>query len=300
MTYNVDVKNFDMYQQQYKNSTSVFKQSIFLDHTLSNSLLENKSEYQKETYMLFDSYLNKKFNTHYLQSNYNWFIDNMNEGLIMTYDPYIFMEKLNTFGLTEYDSYFENNNGALSPIIDNIFYLNEFEKNKSKIEQFINKCGYFISNTHIDSHNTNVIHVQVEPKFITECTDTVYNTYNNKIYHITLGAKYDKIKNNGLIPKAYNKRAEHPERVYFYPFNLTQNQLKLQANTLFKQNNTYNEQYLQYVTDKGLEIILLEIDLSKYNKLKYRFFWDPNHPQGIFTYEPVHPVCVDAIKTIYI
>jgi len=57
---------------------------------------------------------------------------------------------------------------------------------------------------------------------------------------------------------------------------------------------------MKYVTKKGLKIDILKIDLYKYQNIKYRFFQDPNHPQGIFTYEPVHPECVELYKSFYV
>ena len=131
----------------------------------------------------------------------------------------------------------------------------------------------------------------------------IQNKCNGILYHITIGNKYDKIINNGLIPKSYKKKAYYPERIYFYQSNLLNNpytDLRLQAKYLYKNGDTFVDTVKKYVTDKGLSVIILKIDLYKYDKVKYRFFQDPIHPQCIFTYEPIHPVCVELYDSFYL
>ena len=69
--------------------------------------------------------------------------------------------------------------------------------------------------------------------------------------------------------------------IYFYQSNLLNNpytDLRLQAKYLYKKGDTFVDTVKKYVTDKGLSVIILKIDLYKYDKVKYRFFRDPNHP----------------------
>ena len=170
-----------------------------------------------------------------------------------------------------------------------------------EIKQYINNMGYFISNSYIDtvlSEYGQVIHIQVEPKFIIEATDEIYKL--NYLYHITLGVKYDKIKNKGLIPKSYCKKVYHPDRIYFYYKELDDFNFINQAKSLYKNDNEYIDNVKKFINDKGLEIVILKIDLSKYNKLQYRFFYDPNQMLSVFTYEVIHPDCVSFYKSFYI
>ena len=107
------------------------------------------------------------------------------------------------------------------------------------------------------------------------------NDERKKLSKVLKENKYDKIINNGLIPKSYKKKAYHPERIYFYQSNLLNNpytDLRLQAKYLYKKGDTFVDTVKKYVTDKGLSIIILKIDLYKYDKVKYRFFQDSNHP----------------------
>ena len=161
--------------------------------------------------------------------------------------------------------------------------------------------GYFISDSYVDtvlSQYGQVIHIQIEPKFIIEATEEIYK--QNYLYHITLASKYDKIKNIGLIPKSYCKKVYHPDRIYFYYKELDDFNFKKQAKSLYKNDDDYIDNVKNYLTDKGLEIVILKIDLSKFNKLQYRFFYDPNQMLSVFTYEVIHPDCVSFYKSFYI
>ena len=186
-------------------------------------------------------------------------------------------------------------------VLSEYFFNPNYDKNKSKIsnlyESYLNKKykdNFLNSNyyTYIDILNEGLI------KFIIEATDEIYKL--NYLYHITLGVKYDKIKNKGLIPKSYCKKVYHPDRIYFYYKELDDFNFINQAKSLYKNDNEYIDNVKKFINDKGLEIVILKIDLSKYNKLQYRFFYDPNQMLSVFTYEVIHPDCVSFYKSFYI
>ena len=187
-------------------------------------------------------------------------------------------------------------------VLSEYFFNPNYDKNKSKIsnlyESYLSKKykdNFLSSNyyTYID-----ILNEEVEPKFIIEATDEIYKL--NYLYHITLGVKYDKIKNKGLIPKSYCKKVYHPDRIYFYYKELDDFNFINQAKSLYKNDNEYIDNVKKFINDKGLEIVILKIDLSKYNKLQYRFFYDPNQMLSVFTYEVIHPDCVSFYKSFYI
>ena len=187
-------------------------------------------------------------------------------------------------------------------VLSEYFFNPNYDKNKSKIsnlyESYLSKKykdNFLNSNyyTYID-----ILNEEVEPKFIIEATDEIYKL--NYLYHITLGVKYDKIKNKGLIPKSYCKKVYHPDRIYFYYKELDDFNFINQAKSLYKNDNEYIDNVKKFINDKGLEIVILKIDLSKYNKLQYRFFYDPNQMLSVFTYEVIHPDCVSFYKSFYI
>ena len=170
-------------------------------------------------------------------------------------------------------SYVDNHN-ALTKVLQVVIYSKDYQLHKKQLKQYIEKCGYFISSIYTEDKLTNI---QFEPKYIYELTsnnlsgsnsdliydknnDMIQNKCNGILYHITIGNKYDKIINNGLIPKSYKKKAYHPERIYFYQSNLLNNpytDLRLQAKYLYKNGDTFVNSVKKYVTDKGLSIIIL-------------------------------------------
>ena len=288
----ITIDNFYNYLKQYQQNKSVLSEYFFI-------LNNNK---QRKISKLYESYLNKKYNHNFLNANYYNYVDILNEGLIMTQNYNTFIDKLSTLNLIDYDAYIlDTNNNYLTKIIECIFIYDEYMNRENDIKQYIDKMGYFISDSYVDtvlSQYGQIIHIQIEPKFIIEATDEIYK--QNYLYHITLGVKYDKIKNIGLIPKSYCKKVYHPDRIYFYYKELDNFNFKNQAISLYKTEDDYIDNVKKYITDKGLEIVILKIDLSKYNKLKYRFFYDPNQMLSVFTYEVIHPDCVSFYKSFYI
>lgn len=289
----ITIDNFYNYLKQYQQNKSVLSEYFFIP---------NNNNKQRKISKLYESYLDKKYNHNFLNANYYNYIDILNEGLIITQNYNTFIDKLSTLNLTDYDAYILNtNNNYLTKIIECIFIYDEYLNRENDIKQYIDKMGYFISDCYVDtilSQYGQIIHIQIEPKFIIEATDEIYK--QNYLYHITLGAKYDKIKNIGLIPKSYCKKVYHPDRIYFYYKELDDFNFKNQAISLYKTEDNYIDNVKKYITDKGLEIVILKIDLSKYNKLKYRFFYDPNQMLSVFTYEVIHPDCVSFYKLFYI
>ena len=288
----ITIDNFYNYLKQYQQNKSVLSEYFFIPNN-------NK---QRKISKLYESYLEKKYNHNFLNANYYNYVDILNEGLIMTQNYNTFIDKLFTLNLIDYDAYIlDTNNNYLTKIIECIFIYDEYMNRENDIKQYIDKMGYFISDSYVDtvlSQYGQIIHIQIEPKFIIEATDEIYK--QNYLYHITLGVKYDKIKNIGLIPKSYCKKVYHPDRIYFYYKELDDFNFKNQAISLYKTEDDYIDNVKKYITDKGLEIVILKIDLSKYNKLKYRFFYDPNQMLFVFTYEVIHPDCVSFYKSFYI
>jgi hypothetical protein len=101
---------------------------------------------------LYESYLDKKYNHNFLNANYYNYIDILNEGLIITQDYNTFIDKLSTLNLTDYDVYIlDTNNNYLTKIIECIFIYDEYLNRENDIKQYIDKMGYFISDSYIDS-----------------------------------------------------------------------------------------------------------------------------------------------------
>lgn len=257
---------------------------------------------------LYENYIINKYGPKNLNWNYYNFI---NESLIKTYEYDKLINKILSLLIDyknnvdyQYDcNNFQNSN---TKIIQFIFLEDVYNKIENKLNNIINFYGFFISQLIKEDNN---VYIQIEPKYIEEATDFIYNNCKGILYHITIENLYNKIKNNGLIPKSLNKKSYHPERIYFYfsENNISLQQFKIQANNLFKNYKGYFLPYLNnYIIDNKLNVLILKIDLNKYKqltylnnreseKLHYRFFYDPNHPQAVFTYDSIHPACVDIL-----
>lgn len=313
-------ENKKLYENKKLNKISDF---LYCSESINNTqLLKNKSDIQIKYINLYETYLKQWLNINTSCINfYNEHINSLNEGLIMSYNYDIVINKfqketqLSTVNIDFFKDTYDKNE-TKSIVIE--LYLDEYYKKEKLIKRFINKCGYFISVQKIYKEY-NEIFLEIEPKYIVELTspdpkfdliydkenDNIKNKCNGILYHMTLGAYYDKIKNIGLIPKAKNKKSNHPQRIYFYQSNklgnnISKNMFINQALNFYKPDGKYTDSVKQFLKNGKLEIIILKIDLYKYQSLKYRFFQGPNHSQGIFTYEPVHPICVDLYTSFYI
>ena len=286
---------------------------------LNESLLLNKTPLQKNFINLYETYIHTYIDINSYYNLYDKYIDSINEGLIYTYPNDIFIKSfIKETGISDMFYQFIINN-TNTKIIQIILYLDEYDLFYNKIKQYIYKCGYFILICQKDIES-NQVSLLIEPKYIVEITskddkfdqiydgnnDNVKNKCNGILYHITLASKYNKILNTGLIPKSGNKRSNHPERIYLFPKNklkiLNKSIFEIYAKRLYYKVGTteYIDSVKPYIFDNKLEIAVLKIDLYKYPQLKYRFFEDPNWSDAVFTYEPVHPICVDLYDTFYI
>lgn len=325
--YSKPYRTFSEYLKQYKelkllnNNNTLGRAHIKFNYESSdwdNYKLDNKTPEHKKMINLYENYLHIRTSVFIDVDSYNKHINKLNEGLIMSYNYNVIFDKfISETGVSDAFIDFLDNKKAETKEISIILYLDEYNELKDNINKFIFKCGYFISLIKKDEKE-NTIWLQIEPKYIVELTsedrskDLIYDKENNDIknkcngilYHMTLGKYYDKIKNNGLIPKAKNKRSTHPERIYFYQSNklpfINNLYFKDQAELFYKHNGKYINSVKPFLKDGKLEIVILKIDLYKYQSFRYRFFQDPNHIQGIFTYEPIHPVCVDLYTSFYI
>lgn len=229
------------------------------------------------------------------------YIDYLNEGLTMSDTTQGFIDKLSSYLEKQNETY---NIGFDTPE-PNVYLVyvtllkDTYNKYKDDIQHILNVTGYYISdiqNDFIDGLNVEFIYF--EPKYMYECTDYIFNETDQICYHITLSALYDKMGRNGLIPKAGNKKTKHLERVYLIePGEYSKMYFVQQAIMLFKDGVKYrNSIKTQYLNQNNkLSISVLKIDFNKDNTVKHRFFKDPNHKQGIFVYNTIHPKCVSVL-----
>ena len=225
--------------------------------------------------------------------------NNVNEGLIKTYNPditYSILQRVfriydHEIFIDSYDSqikYAFNDNNLNFPMeinIDQYITLNEI----LGIEKKINLCGYIISTIII-----NDILYKTTYEFIEKNKNNIFNNISflidakydvsinmNKlkdiyIYHITHIKYKDKILTNGLIPKSKNKLSYHLDRIYFET-NITQ------------LNNLATQLY-----PGETNLIYLKINIKD---ITCKFYQDPNYSSGIYTFENIPPNQIEILNT---
>ena len=165
--------------------------------------------------------------------------------------------------------------------------------------------GYEISDIS-KNEDISYIDIYLDPLFIEEMTNKVYNEYNGILYHISDKRKYNKFIHTGIIPK-------NNEFIKSKIFDDTY------INTFFKYSDrTYFYLIPDYISDKAKkkylidkakdlnrkhnykELVVMKVDLKKtgiYNKkllsTQYRFFEDPRAQNAVFTRETINPNYVE-------
>ena len=271
----------------------------------------------------------------------HWFLY---EGLTKTVDFDTAIDKLKYYvnsGLIlnvdkEINPMFKNKTPHIIIVIEKQIY-DILETNKeasvlyNELLMQINNLGYYISKQQQikiqapDTNSYDCILYTLEPKFIIDVTDIVYDKFDGILYHITLSKNIEKIKNKGFIPrnsKSFN--FDYPDRVYMFtripPDNFKMNMLnfitykkKQIKQDLEKSVNDYMSgkitlQELKYKYNHRYDYnswIIIKVNLKDKrtyiednNATKYRFFDDPNSLGGIFTYENIDPLCLNIQKEI--
>lgn len=115
--------------------------------------------------------------------------------------------------------------------------------------------------------NNSNIKIIFESKF----DEKVEDKYD-KLYHVTVSNKVNKIKKVGLSPKSNHRLSNHPDRVY-----LTVDPNKILISFL----------NLDKLYGKNVEYEILEIDNSGSDNIE--LYYDPNFDDGFYTYDNIHP-----------
>lgn len=151
---------------------------------------------------------------------------------------------------------------------------------KDKIESISKFYGYFIAGEYIERNN----HVYIIETIygVTELTDYVYNECKGALYHITNIRNANKILTQGLCTKSRNKRATHPERIYF---------------TIANNEDVLNDLALNLYPDGNYTI--LKINLNENIEHKCKFFINAAYEEyGVWTCDMIAPKCIKILTEI--
>jgi hypothetical protein len=254
---------------------------------------------------------------------YEKFINQLNEGLIMThglnYIDSLFRIVLNKI-IINYDLVINNTNKT--------FDL-EFQNNLEKIPiilDFINNYGYFPSFIYLELNNGMRNSFKYKDDFFKNfkysnfrsikitCEQKFGDTIPiNRLYHITPSPNLEKILKKGLAPRSYNKIAYTTSRIYLgYNQEDTEKLAVRLFNLLDIDYKNTSPEYKEF-RKKCNTYCLLEINIPSIEEYKkdnkftkdndirdiIRFYNDPNFSEkGCFTYNNIRPEWITYIKDI--
>ena len=183
------------------------------------------------------------------------------------------------------------NNGMYAAILVALL-----DDNVDVIEQAMEAKGFFRSKPTDDKllsdrKNRRWIDVRFEPKFPDDVTEEIHRKYNC-LYHLSPKSFEVAITMFGF--KASNKNADYrysEDRVYFLKGDANDADIQALVNTLYiqAQNKHYPNLSPKYV--------LFKIDLAKLGN-EYRFFYDINEPEGIYSTKDIPPSVIVGKKEI--
>lgn len=231
--------------------------------------------------------------------NYNEFVEQLKEGLILTHDITRYSSVITDFLSQLKIKYDINIKDKLEFELTIHLNLLPIEFPYNDVVSMINhRCyvlGYFPSYYWITlkngiknefkeiinlTDNTKDVCIKFEAKY----EDGLYtnNVYcPDKLYHLSYQDYKNKIIKNGLYPKSKNRLSVHPDRIY-----------------LFKDIDKYIDllyslKFSDKINNISKDYILLEIDCRKYPLILHT---DPNYRVGYFTYDHINPVDIKFLK----
>lgn len=169
------------------------------------------------------------------------------------------------------------------PVNDEIVVITIYSYNNDfpKLKEFMTACGWFFS---YEDWNDEVYEISFEKHF----QESVNDFYNgDTLYHLTPKSRVRKIMTIGLTPKTCSKKSYHPERIYLFTKELSQDEL---YNWIFQFSECENEKTIK----QGY--VVLKIDRSKCPNIK--IFADPNLDGGVFTVDNIPPTAITIEKEV--
>jgi len=235
------------------------------------------------------------------------------EGLIQTYPVKSTIHGLSTLMKVhnlkiKYNSVGNSSNKTLSHIHIMFNIYNSIDGDL--IVNFFNKCGWQLglvidkktevfkdSNKLLNYNSIKDIYKFIfRAKFEMEISKKDYPEY---LYHITPKIYLNKILKTGLKPKGLSKLFNHKPGIYLFDFISEENTLDLVKELDAKRNKTENTIYNNiYNTTYINTYYILKIEVPNHDLFK--LFIDPDLPNGYFTLDNIHPLCIKNVEEIII
>lgn len=245
--------------------------------------------------------------------NFKDYIDNLNEGLIKTYDGnYTIENTLDDLKLLGFNvsGYFKDDMIHLkvfnfstidSSQINNFFDLlaakltNQFAWFPATVEIVLlnnmsNKINY--NEDYLLQNHKNILNIEIT--YDSKFDDEELNV-PSKLYHLSIKEYKNKINKYGLYPKSKSKKSSHIDRIYLCK-NISDCRLLIpQMKIIYNQEKITNHVNLKNLKwNKNIEYVIYEIDNSDKN---IKIFKDPRYKDlGYYTLDNISPNKLKVIE----
>ena len=207
--------------------------------------------------------------------SYSFYQDKLYERLeesLNTSDKFFLKLLKNIDGISDYEIL---NNFSIKISIDD-----KFDINSEYFKSFLNFSNYQIAN-----HLSNSIYLTgVKPKVL---------EYKNEFaYHVTFLKNWNKIQNQGLLPKYKSNMEYYDSRIYLLVGDFKYDDFKYKIYSFGR--------LIKRINESDDDIIILKINLKKFeqdNNEKIKLFGDSSHTSvsAVFTLEPIKLKYIERI-----
>ena len=240
--------------------------------------------------ILFDGTIIEEKKPKYLRFNDDYFLDDVNEGLITTYRAESVKDIVcRKFNISEECFQIDKDYKTIGLYLKTTMDSNTI----GEIENYMRTCGYHSARKRklYTEDGVSYYFYLFEPKFSEDITDSIKTRYKY-LYHATPSICVNKILKKGLVPRSKNSMFTYPDRIYFMlGDNLNEEQLKVlcrvRALRFRKQSN---------IIDNN-DYSILRIDLSQVGN-SVKFYVDPFADEAIYTFENVSPKAISICGKI--
>ena len=284
-------KSFRQYNTIIDNHFVNGYDSLFYKYLNENHQLNESFDFQdiKKASQLYDNFLEEA--PFKYRSQYNLY-NNLFE-FLKTVNPESFIKRLKSIS-SDIIAIYQDIHVYVIIYCNTLHASEEIEK---QLDIISNAYCYYEDGRTIEKDTNGNDYLQISYAIINtdNVTDIVYNDYNGIIWHICPKYIYENyVCKQGLLLKCGNKhKRQYLPRLYFFldPAIVSEANIKKYAKSLAKaipnENKIINTEY-----------VLLKINLNLITNHNYTFYDDMEYGPNIsvYTYETIHPKCIQFIK----
>ena len=169
-----------------------------------------------------------------------------------------------------------------------LYMIADLGNNQKMLEDAMNNLGWFLVGTENANFNaggtsrTNWIILWFDPMFQADVSEVVMK--KEALMHWTPYYNYHSIMKNGLVPKSENKKGDHPDRVYFFPSDVSyEDGRRLGQSICYSNKDQRNDgrYVLLFIETKDLK--------------GFSFCYDPHTQQSYYTTQTIPPEVIQLV-----